>query len=188
MESRVINSTNQSCKTERWFRLAGNLAALLIIVGIAYPQERGIDPRTTTTETGEPQGNSKASGKRRRLETVTWNPTTCELTWVISEGERSAGSYLPVTRATYVIHMDSAIMQFDGEGRRFSQDEAENVHALMNILSEYAVESTIWWDMGQGEKLDEQKNITPSNKDDNKAPDPAKFRVRPASVAAPHDD
>jgi len=36
-------------------------------------------------------------------------------------------------------------MKANGEGRSFDKDEAESVHLLMDVISRYAVESTVWW-------------------------------------------
>jgi hypothetical protein len=181
-----IDGVNQSCRLEMCFRLPGYLMALVIVIGIAYPQDRSVDPQAAIGKPGELHDKDKkeADGKRRRLETVTWNPTTRELTWVVSEGNTSTGTYLSLTRATYLIHLDAAVMQFNGEGRRFSQEEAQNVQTFMDVLSEYAIRSTIWWELGQGEKIDEQKNPTPREK--NKTPpDPGNLRERRVGLGRP---
>ncbi len=44
-------------------------------------------------------------------------------------------------------------MSFSGEMRRFSREEATNVHVLMDLIAKYAIDSTIWWDDGQGEPV-----------------------------------
>ncbi len=90
----------------------------------------------------------------RRLESITWSPTDHKLTWVISSGSRdTSGKYKPLKSQTYNIDMSAATMNFNGEGRRFSRDEAKNVQVLMDLISKYAVESTLWWDQGQGVPL-----------------------------------
>lgn len=107
----------------------------------------------------------------RRLESVVWSPSDHKLTWVISTGTKdTAGKYKPVKSQTYNIDMSAATMTFNGEGRRFSRDEAKNVHVLMDLISKYAVESTIWWDQGQG---------TPIGKDDKGDTDVNTPRERP---------
>jgi hypothetical protein len=90
----------------------------------------------------------------------------------VSEGQNKNGpvkpeSTKPETKAdanTYMINMDSATMTFQGEKRRFSRQEAENVHVLMDILSKYAIESTIWWEQGQGQKVDDDGKPVPGRK------------------------
>jgi len=111
----------------------------------------------------------------RRLESITWNPSDHKLSWVISSGTKdSVGKYKPVKSQTYNIDMSAATMTLNGEGRRFSRDEAKNVQVLMDLVSKYAVESTVWWDQGQGTPLGkENKNET----DVNDRPPP---RTRPA--------
>jgi hypothetical protein len=86
---------------------------------------------------------------------VTWNPITHQLTWVVSSGVKEAGSdYNPVKSESYLIAVDDATMTFSGEVRRFSTEEASNVHVLMDLISKYAIDSTVWWDDGQGDPVD----------------------------------
>ncbi len=107
----------------------------------------------------------------RRLETVTWNSVKHELTWVVSKGQKEKNSYRALSNSNYEISMDSATMTFQGETRRFSKQEAVNVHALMDVIAKYAVDSTIWWDDGQGEKLDKHGNPVEDPKQKNKQKD-----------------
>ncbi|MGE5567565.1 MAG: hypothetical protein ACM3S5_00880 [Rhodospirillales bacterium] len=94
----------------------------------------------------------------RRLETVSWNAVTHELTWVIAKGEKTGTEFRPLSKDTYLIKLDDATMSFNGETRGFSKQEAANVHVLMDLVAKYAADSTIWWDQGQGEKLDGNGN------------------------------
>ena len=90
----------------------------------------------------------------RRLESVNWDPVKKELTWVVSNGSQpSGGKYQAGQKTTYYINMDEATMTFNGETRRFSRQEATSVNSLMSLISTYAVESTIWWEKGMGEKV-----------------------------------
>jgi hypothetical protein len=109
-------------------------------------------PRRAATENRESPDTSGTSS--RRLESVTWNSVKHELTWVISKGEKKGGaSYKPLGSANYLINMDEATMNVSGETRRFSKEEAANVHVLMDLIAKYAVDSTVWWDDGQGEPV-----------------------------------
>lgn len=105
----------------------------------------------------QPRSDSDAQGKAdktpRRLESVTWNSVKHELTWVIAKGEKQGTSFKPTASDSYAISMDNATMTFNGETRRFSKEEAANVHMLMDVISKYAVDSTVWWDDGQGEPV-----------------------------------
>ena len=145
------------------------MAALIGIAAMGCAQERdaGSGPRSETrNERHETPGGGAVL---RRLESVTWNPVTDELTWVVSAGSKSTGAYQPGATDTYRIHLESATMQFKGEGRHFREDEAERVHLLMDIISRYAVESTSWWEAGKSEKFDDKGNPVPDPKrEDNK--------------------
>jgi len=120
----------------------------------------------------------------RRLESITWNPSDHKLTWVISSGTKdSAGKYKPVKSQTYNIDMSAATMTLNGEGRRFGRDEAKNVQVLMDLVSKYAVESTVWWDQGQGTPLGkENKNETDVNDRQPRRTRPAIPPRRPADL------
>lgn len=123
----------------------------------------------------------------RRLESVTWNSVKHELTWVVSQGEKTGAAYKPTANENYQISMDEATMSFHGELRRFSREEAANVHTLMDLVAKYAVDSTVWWDDGQGEKLDGNDKRKPKDEDKPRPADNvAVIHVsldRPASLA-----
>jgi hypothetical protein len=91
--------------------------------------------------------------EKRRLESVTWDPVKHELRWVISKGELEGEKYKPASRQEYEISIDDATMSFADETRRFSKREAGSVRQLLDLLARYAVESTIWWEQGQGEPV-----------------------------------
>ena len=87
------------------------------------------------------------------LESVSWDPGTDELSWVISARDVSAPESQPPLRQKYTIHVDTAVMSVNGEGRHFDADEAKRVGTLMDLISTYTVESTAWWAKGLGEKI-----------------------------------
>jgi hypothetical protein len=94
--------------------------------------------------------------KARRLDSVTWNPSTHKLVWVVTEGKvGTEGGFKGEQKTTYEINMSSATMTLNGEGRRFSKSEAVRVQQLMDIVTQYAAESTVWWEAGEGEPIDE---------------------------------
>jgi hypothetical protein len=100
----------------------------------------------------------------RRLEAVTWNSVKHQLTWDVSKGEKRGAAYSPVASDHYEINMDDATMAYNGAKRRFSKQEASNVHMLMDLIAKYAIDSTVWWDNGEGEPLDGNGNPLPDNK------------------------
>jgi len=132
-------------------------AALIVVALAACAQQGGVQ-----------------KPKPRRLESLTWNSVKHELTWVVSNSEKEK------KEQSYRIQMDSATMSVNGESRGFSKREAANVHVLMDILSRYAIESTVWWEDGQGEKLDEKGRPLPGKS--RPKLDPGIFR---ASSAVP---
>ena len=114
-------------------------------------------------------GQDKGPLQFRRLESVTWNSVKHELKWDISTGERDGSGYRPHSNDRYEINMDNATMTVNGESRRFSEDEAANVRTLMDFISKYAVESTVWWEKGEGDPVDgREKPEGPKSEDRTK--------------------
>lgn len=107
---------------------------------------------------GWAQDGPQKKKKTRQLESIDWNPATCELTWVVSPGaEGEDGQFVRAGEPqNYSINMDKATMTFKLSTRRFSTQEAQQVHAILNALSTYAIQSTQWWEAGKGLKLDKQ--------------------------------
>jgi hypothetical protein len=92
----------------------------------------------------------------RRLEAVTWNPVRAELTWLVSVWDVQSGDRSLVAKERYTVHPDDAVMESDGEFRKFDAGEAKRLRVLMDVISTYAVESTVWWDYGPDAKTDTQ--------------------------------
>ncbi|HEX8986250.1 MAG TPA: hypothetical protein VF767_12470 [Bryobacteraceae bacterium] len=142
------------------------MATLLVLPAVGCAQDsrsaaanrqqvRKAKPAADRHGSGAPDAKAGDGNSPRRLESVTWNSVKHELTWVISKGEKKGGaSYQVLGSENYLINMDDATMSYSGETRRFSRDEASNVHVLMDLIAKYAVDSTVWWDDGQGEPLD----------------------------------
>ena len=98
--------------------------------------------------------------KIRRLESVTWNPITDQLSWVVTNGSAGdGGKYVPDPdkRFQYVIDLKEVTMEHEGNKRRFAKEEADNVLMVMQLISRYAQESTVWWEEGKGDPLDSRK-------------------------------
>jgi hypothetical protein len=91
----------------------------------------------------------------KKLETVTWNPATAELSWVLSVWDPAFSQDQPKEQETYTIHVDSAMMNFQGEGRQFDTEEVLRMQVLMDIVSSYIIDSTAWW--ARGSKESDQK-------------------------------
>ena len=135
--------------------LAGDLLVLMLASPPARPQEsRDARPGAENIQPDRPQQGNGASESVHRLEFVTWDPAKCELVWEVTTGTRNGDHYTPSQRATYRIDMDAAVMRVGAERRGFDKDEATNVHLLMDMISRYAAESTVWWENGFGVKID----------------------------------
>lgn len=104
---------------------------------------------------------------RRRLESMTWNPITGKLTWAVSQGTKNdKGEYLPNhEQLVFEIDLGDAVMAHNGSQRRFSKEEAVNVLAVMELISKYAQDSTMWWEAGKGEPLGTRVNLAPAPED-----------------------
>jgi hypothetical protein len=142
------------------------LAAIMALPVLSCAQEQtSPKDRIMARREKTPDDNKKKEGSpsveqdgpdntTRRLEFVRWNPLTHQLTWDVSKGKKDGAAFKTVTTDHYEIDMDDAIMSVSGERRRFSEEEAANVHMLMNLIAKYAIDSTVWWNDGQGEPID----------------------------------
>ncbi len=101
------------------------------------------------------QDAPKTATKTRRLEYVNWNPQTGKLTWAVSRGKQNEKGEFAAEKGkyTYEIDLARATMSHNGNARRFSRQEAANVLAVMEVISRYAQDSTIWWEQGKGDPL-----------------------------------
>jgi hypothetical protein len=100
------------------------------------------------------QGNAPSSVKR--LDSVTWDLKTHKLVWVVQTGNEEKGSFVPSASAKYEISPNEAVMASGEEKRGFTQEEAASLNDLLNVLSLYCAESTVWWDQGQGTRVDKK--------------------------------
>lgn len=133
-----------------------SMAALLAlpVIGCAQEERRAPDQARAPTRRTAQQDEPEQAESPRRLESVTWNSVRHELTWVISNGDKGGGTlYRPGPSENYRISLDEATMSYEGETRRFGRDEASNVHVLMDLIAKYAVDSTVWWEDGQGDPV-----------------------------------
>jgi hypothetical protein len=145
----------------------------LTIAGYAQDSARP-QPEAASPDRTQPPGSSGTT-LVRRLESVTWNPVTAELSWVVSTWDPAGPSGQPATKDTYSMSIDAAQMKFKGEGRGFDPEEARHVRMIMDMISMYAVESTVWWDSGKGDKIEgPAEGARPSPEATKPAPDAAK--------------
>src|SRR5436309_3369659 len=117
--------------------------ALVILGNMASAQQAGDAGRDAPAAKTDPK-KPDAAAVARRLEVVTWDPLQAELTWFVSVWDLGSDMSKPIDLERYVIRMNTSVMESNGESRRF-QVPAEDVHGLMDILSTYAMRSTIWW-------------------------------------------
>jgi hypothetical protein len=72
-------------------------------------------------------------------------------------------------------------MKFKGEDRRFDAGEARQVRSLMDVISIYAIESTVWWDQSKGETPEGQ----PGLKDDDRKGPREPVKAAPTTLRGP---
>jgi len=183
----------------RSFRLAGCTVGLMVAATACAAQT----PDSSTDKQGapkaapdssksdKPQADHGIDVRLRRLESITWNPVTQELTWVLSTGDLNGTGYSPTKQESYVIHMDAATMNAEGQARHFDPDEAEQVGKVMDLICRYALESTLWWEHGGGESPDAQpgkpaqpgsKTATPPDSDTKDKSKPDRSRQVPPGM------
>ena len=85
----------------------------------------------------------------KRLSSVTWDPQTGKLSWVVQTGTEGTGGFAPASEEHYEIAPKEAIMTSAGEKREFTDQQATWLGNLLHALSTYCVASTIWWYRGE---------------------------------------
>jgi hypothetical protein len=111
--------------------------------------------------------DAKNRNTLRRLESITWDSVKHQMIWDVSRGEKSGDNYQPSSNDRYEINMDNATMTVNGQSRRFNRKEASNVRILMDFISKYALESTVWWENGEGDPVDGKDAPDVPTKPDN---------------------
>jgi hypothetical protein len=117
--------------------------------------------------------DKKPEGKKR-LESVTWDLKAHKLLWVVQTGSEKNGQFVTESTERYEISPDDAVMAVEEERLGFTREEAASLHKLLDTLSLYCAESVVWWDQGQGEKLDSKSQPKRQKVEDQKptAPGP----------------
>jgi hypothetical protein len=131
------------------------LITLIVSAGIGCAQTSANGASAVTPDNNTP---SEKKVVLCRLESLTWNPQTEELTWVVSLRDADASDDQAAVQQKFSIHVDTAVMNFNGEERHFDPAEAKQVSALMDLISAYTVESTVWWSNGPDDKSKDEKS------------------------------
>lgn len=153
------------------------LISLVITVTLGWAQD-------SSSGTYAPKQPAQAGNSTivKKLETVTWNPATAELSWVLSVWDPTFSADQPKEQETYTIHVDSAMMNFQGEGRQFDTEEALRMQVLMDIVSSYIIDSTAWWARGLKELEQKQKYGQGANR--NSTGQPQRIRLTLPNLSA----
>jgi len=128
------------------------VVSVMLAAGAAFGQSGGAGQPDGSNPaiTQLPNGNSMYLCK---LVTVTWNPETKELGWVVSMQSLATGADTSQIQVKYTIHLDTAIMHAKDEDRKLDQDDAHFVDQLLTYVTAYTVDSTVQWSKGLGEKV-----------------------------------
>ena len=135
----------------------------------------------------EAQQDEPKKRQARRLDSVTWSPSDHKLTWTVIDGSLKDGKFEPGKKISFEINMDAATMHASGEDRRFSKQEAASVHRLMDLVAKYAAESTLWWEAGEGERLDGDSSKIDRKEDEKRHQRPEFLPERPKRKDDPRD-
>ena len=146
---------------------------LFVIATLALGQDGG----TARPESQSPKQPAEPAVVHK-LDTVVWNPASKELSWVVSVWDLKGSLEKPLAKQNYTVRLDNATMNSNGETRSFDTEEARQVRLVMDMISAYAVGSTVWWERGMGQK----EECPESDKEKDLKPAP---KSRPTSVTAP---
>ena len=129
---------------------------LICLAGLSCAQEKQFKP-----------------DEKKRLGSVTWDLKTHKLIWVVQKGQAGQdGKFAANGEERYEISPDEAIMMVADEKRGFTKEEAASLHKLLDTLSLYCAESVVWWDRGEGKKIDGSGGDDKKMKVDHDQPEP----------------
>jgi hypothetical protein len=97
----------------------------------------------------------------KRVASVTWDPKTAKLIWVVQNGLEGEGGFVPSSEERYEISPNDAVMAFQGEKRGFTDVDATRLLNLLHVLTGYCIQSTVWWYEGQSAPHDDGKPTAP---------------------------
>lgn len=137
-----------------------NLVAGFFFISLALVIGSAIANGLLAQNEKEPNQNQK-----KLIVSVTWDLKEHKLIWIVQNGSKGPdGKFEVKSTGHYEISPDEAIMSFANEKRRFTSEEAASLHKLLDTLTVYCAESVVWWDRGEGQKLDDKNRpILPDN-------------------------
>ena len=119
----------------------------------------------------------------KRVTSVTWDVASGKLVWVVQDGQQQNGEFAGSSEQRYEISPKEAVMAVEGQQREFTDTEVTRLWTLLRALTLYCVESTMWWETGQGVAPDPQKPTLQPPSDQSKpkptpGPEMAPTKVR----------
>lgn len=141
------------------------LIALAVLAGTSYAQQGSDAERNPPS--AKDGAKPKPAAVMRRLESVNWDPLEARLTWFISVWDLESDMSKPAEVERYVIHVNWGVMENNGEMRPF-QVPGQDLHALMDIISTYAMRSTVWWGHKGAADTDKPPELAPDGNDGSK--------------------
>ena len=121
------------------------LAVALSLGALAFGQDMNSKTKMPSGPQNQPM---------KRLNSVTWDLESHKLVWVVESGSEVDGKFVPASTQRYEISPDDAVMAFANEKRGFTEQEAQSLSHLLDVLSLYCAESVVWWDQGMGDPID----------------------------------
>src|SRR4051812_38144134 len=156
------------------------LKTALVLISLAAVSFAA-DPQTNRVK--DPAVTAKPN-QVKRLGSIHWDLETHKLSWVVQKGSMVGDEFVADSEQHYEISPDDAVMIAAEEQRGFDGDEAASLHHLLDVLSLYCAESVVWWDQGQGRKLDDTEKTTPERK--KKEPEPNREKVDEKPFPSPN--
>jgi hypothetical protein len=147
------------------------LALLFFLTSLGMAEEQKEEQKVVAPDNGPTAA--------KRIKSITWDLQNQRLSWVVEDGTSKDGKFVSSSETRYEISPKDRAMSVQGEKRGFTQDEAEWLQHVLNIITMYCAESVVWWLDGQGDKPDQgSPNKTgPSDKTPDPASKPTRVRV-----------
>jgi hypothetical protein len=93
----------------------------------------------------------------KRVASVTWDSQSGKLVWVVQDGQEQNGEFVASSEERYEVSPKEAVIAVEGQQRKFTDTEVTRLWSLLHSLTLFCVESTMWWETGQGVPLNHGK-------------------------------
>jgi len=144
--------------------------ALLLLASLGIAEEQKEEQKVVAPDNGPTAA--------KRIKSITWDLQNQQLSWVVEDGTSKDGKFTAASETRYEISPKDRAMSVQGQKRAFTQDEAEWLQHVLNVITMYCAESVVWWLDGDKPDQGSPNKTSPQDKaPEQPASKPTRVRV-----------